>query len=168
MKTNRDMMEKLAEKDAVIESINKVHQILLKQLSEKHEIIKKLSKGWDNSLDTGFSATIQLQCLIDEGMSHGSTQAGIELNATLQNAQHICEYLEQNTILAVEYLQSIGTYPYDPKPGFTDDEDNCSVDPEPVPPEHPPYMRSCLDDEEIFDSEGNCSTDYDTLLKEHY
>ncbi|XBJ15560.1 hypothetical protein VPH35_007433 [Triticum aestivum] len=157
MKTNKDMMEKVAEKYVVIESIKK-----------KQEIIKKLSKGWDNSLDTGFSATIQLQRLIDEGMSPGSMHAYIELNATLQSAQHICEYLEQNTILAVEYLQSIGTYPYDPKPGFTDEEDNCSVEPEPVPPENPPYMRSWLDDEEIFDSEGICSTDFDTLPEEHF
>uniref|UniRef100_A0A8R7TYF8 Uncharacterized protein n=1 Tax=Triticum urartu TaxID=4572 RepID=A0A8R7TYF8_TRIUA len=168
MKTNKDMMEKVAERDDVIESIKNVNQTLLKQLGEKQDIIKKLSKGWDNSLDTGFSATIQLQRLIDEGMSPGSTQADIELNTTLQNAQHICEYLEQNTILAVEYLQSIGTYPYDPKSGFTDEEDNCSVDPEPVPPENPPYMRSWLDDEEIFDSEGNCSADFDTLPEEHF
>ncbi|XBH56331.1 hypothetical protein VPH35_078190 [Triticum aestivum] len=166
MKTNKDMMEKVAEKD-VIESIKNVNQTVLKQLGEKQEIIKKLSKGWDNSLDTGFSATIQLQRLIDEGMSPGSTQADIELNATLQSAQHICEYLEHNTILAVEYLQSIGTYPYDPKPGFTDEEDNCSVDPEPVPPKNPPYMRSWLD-KEIFDNEGNCSADFDTLPEEHF
>lgn len=128
MKENRDLMEKLAEKDGVIESIKKINGTLLKQLAEKNETIKKLSKGWDNSLDTGFSATIQLQRLIDEGMSPGSTQADIELNTTLLSAQNICEYLEQNTILAVEYLQPIGTYPYDPKSGSTDDEGNCSVD----------------------------------------
>ncbi|XBI65734.1 hypothetical protein VPH35_045514 [Triticum aestivum] len=141
MKTNKDMMEKVAERDDVIESIKNVNQTLLKQLGEKQDIIKKLSKGWDNSLDTGFSATIQLQRLIDEGMSPGSTQADIELNTTLQNARHIC---------------------------FTDEEDNCSVDPEPVPLENPPYMRSWLDDEEIFDSEGNCSADFDTLPEEHF
>ncbi|XBI64089.1 hypothetical protein VPH35_044338 [Triticum aestivum] len=156
MNTNKDMMEKVAERDDVIESIENVNQTLLKY------------KGWDNSLDTGFSATIQLQCLIDKGMSTGSTLAHIELNATLQSAQHICEYLEQNTILDVEYLQSIGTYPYDPMSGFTNEEDNCSVDPEPVPPENPPYMSSWLDDEEIFDSEGNCSADFDTLPEEHF
>ncbi|VAH64376.1 unnamed protein product [Triticum turgidum subsp. durum] len=167
MKKNRDLMEKLAEKDSVIEALNKDNKTLHKELDEKMEIIKSLSKGWDNSLDTGFSATTQLQRLIDETMSPGSTDTEIELNATLLSAQKIYEYLEQNTILAVEYLQSIGTYPYEPKSGCTDDEDNCLVNPESVPPEHQPYMRSILDDEEIFDSEGNCSADFDTMPEEH-
>ena len=34
-----------------------------------------------------------------------------ELDITLLNVQNICEYLDQNTVLATEYLQFTGTYP---------------------------------------------------------
>lgn len=67
-------------------------------------------------------------------------QRQIELNTTLLNVQNICDYLDQNTILATEYLQFIGTYPYDPEPSFPHDEDLPSTSY--GSPEHVPYMWS--------------------------
>ena len=78
------------------------------------------------------------------------------------------EYLDQNTVLATEYLQFTGTYPYDPEPSFPDDEELPSTSY--GSPEHVLYLiwgapRNLSESEgncsgwwgDLFDSEGNCS-----------
>ena len=97
---------------------------------------------------------------------HGSTPEDLELNNILLNVEASCEYLQQYTDEAMVNLQESGVYPYGQEQSRDDDEDLPTQS-----DQNPPYnpeMRTSLDDEQIFDSEGYCFDDSHFLPEDHF
>ncbi|VAI56958.1 unnamed protein product [Triticum turgidum subsp. durum] len=117
---------------------------LKQKLKESITKNKLLSKGWDGSLDTEQNI----------------------LNNVLLNVEASCEYLQQYTDEAMVNLQEAGVYPYGQEQSTDEDEDLPTQSDENPP--YDPVMRTFLDDEQIFDSEGYCSDDYRVLPEDHF
>lgn len=139
---------------------------LKQKLKESITKNKLLSKGWDGSLDTEQNIVNNLKHLVNSRLSPGSTPDDLELNNVLLNVEASCEYLQQYTDEAMVNLQEAGVYPYGQEQSTDEDEDLPTQSDENPP--YDPVMRTFLDDEQIFDSEGYCSDDYRVLPEDHF
>lgn len=90
-----------------------------------------------------------------------STIANNSLNHALVHVKYAAEYLDEATLQSEDIIQKINTYSWSLDDEFSDIEDLWPFTYDSPP--HTPNMRSCLDDEMIFDSDGRYSKDSDDL-----
>ncbi|KAM3191987.1 hypothetical protein ACQJBY_069308 [Aegilops geniculata] len=139
---------------------------LKQELKESITKNKPLSKGWDGSLGTKQNIVNNLKHLVNSRLSPGSTPDDLELNNVLLNVEASCEYLQRYTDEAMVNLQETGVYPYGQGQSIDEDEDLPTQSDENPP--YDPEMRTSLDDEQVFDSEGYYSNDFRVLPEDHF